>query len=110
VTTGAGAGRGELSGAQKAGPDGLTIEMVIECSDVVVAKALNEALMPDNRYFPKDQRFKATREGSLIRFLVESPRARPALSTAASIISDARLFRDIWVESKTRGLGNAAQG
>jgi hypothetical protein len=83
---------------------------VIECSDDVVAKALNEALMPDNRYFPKDQRFRASREGSLIRFGVESPRTRPAISTVASIISDARLFRDVWVESKTRGLGNTAQG
>jgi hypothetical protein len=83
---------------------------VIECSDDVVAKALNEALMPDNRYFPKDQRFRASREGSLIRFGVESPRTRPAISTVASIISDTRLFRDVWVESKTRGLGNTAQG
>jgi hypothetical protein len=87
----------------------LTIDLVIECSDVVVAEALNEALMPDNRYFPKDQRFKASREGPLVRFNVESPRARPALSTVSSIISDAGLFRDVWVEAKTRGLGNAVQ-
>jgi len=83
---------------------------VIECGDEAVADALNEALMPDNRYFPKDQRFKASKEGSSIRFNVKSPRARPALSTVASIVSDARLFRDVWLEAKTRGLGNAAQG
>ncbi|HEV2389975.1 MAG TPA: hypothetical protein VGS04_04540, partial [Nitrososphaerales archaeon] len=58
----------------------------------------NEALMPDNRYFPKDQRFHASREGNLIRFEVGSPRVRPALSTVSSIISDAMLFRDVWVE------------
>jgi hypothetical protein len=105
-------GSGGKNPVQKAGgsPLLLTLELVIECSDVVVAKALNEALMPDNRYFPKDQRFKASREGPLIRFNVESPRARPALSTVSSIISDAGLFRDVWVEAKTRGLGNAAQG
>jgi hypothetical protein len=50
-----------------------------------VAEALDEALMPDNRYFPKDQAFKASKEGS----------------------ADARLFRDVWLEAKTRGLGSA---
>jgi hypothetical protein len=87
---------------------GLTIELSIECSDGTVATALNEALMPDNRYFPKDQRFQASKEGAVIRFRVGSPRARPALSTVASIISDAKLFGDVWVEAKTRGLGSSA--
>jgi len=87
---------------------GLTIELSIACADEAVAAALNEALMPDNRYFPKDQRFRAAKDGSFIRFSVWSPRARPALSTVSSIISDARLFRDVWVEAKTRGLGSAA--
>ena len=61
--------------------------------------------MPDNRYFPKDQRFKASREGRFLRFEVESPRTRPALSTVTSIVSDAKLFRDIWAESRTRSPG-----
>lgn len=86
----------------------LTIELLIECRDETVAAALNEALMPDNRYFPKDQRFKASKEGAFIRFTVGSPRARPALSTVASLISDAKLFSDLWVETETRGLGSAA--
>jgi hypothetical protein len=58
--------------------------------------------MPDNRYFPKDQSFQAEKEGSVIWFNVASPRARPVISTVASIISDARLFRDIWLEAETR--------
>jgi hypothetical protein len=70
---------------------------------------LNEALMPDNRHFPKDQRFLASKKGSTILYTVASPRARPALSTVSSIISDTKLFGDVWVEVKTRGLGNAAQ-
>lgn len=86
---------------------GLSLELVIECADEAVAAALNDALMPDNRYFPKDQRFQASRQGNLIRFSVDSPRARPALSTVSSIISDTMLFRDVWVEAKTRGLGSA---
>jgi len=87
---------------------GLSLELLIECRDESVADALNKALMPDNRYFPKDQRFRASKEGNLIRFTVASPRARPALSTVTSIVSDAMLFRDVWVEAKTRGLGSAA--
>jgi hypothetical protein len=87
---------------------GLTIELLIECRDETVATALNEALMPDNRYFPKDQRFQASREGPIIRFNIGSPRARPALSTVSSIISDAKLFGDVWVEAKTGGLGSSA--
>ncbi len=86
----------------------LTIDLLIECRDETVAAALNEALMPDNRYFPKDQQFRASREGPMVRFLISSPRARPALSTVTSIISDAKLFGDVWVEAKTRGLGSAA--
>jgi hypothetical protein len=84
---------------------GVAVELSIECSDRRVAEALNKALMPDNRYFPKDQRFKASKEGSIIRFDVASPRARPVVSTVASIISDARLFRDIWLVAKTKGSG-----
>ena len=88
----------------------MSVELLIECADEAVAEALDQALMPDNRYFPKDQRFKASREGPSIRFRIDSPRARPVISTVSSIVSDARLFRDVWVEAKTRGLGNAAQG
>lgn len=81
----------------------MTLELSIECGDGEVAEALDATLMPDNRYFPKDQSFRASREGPVLEFRVESPRTRPALSTVASIISDAKLFGEIWVEAKTRG-------
>ncbi len=87
----------------------MTVELSIECGDELVAEALDEALMPDNRYFPKDQSFEASKEGSVLRFEVSSPRARPVVGTVTSIISDARLFRDVWLEAKTRGLGSAPQ-
>ena len=96
------------AGGEKAPEAGLTIELSIECSDEEVATALEEALMPDNRYFPKDQRFRALKDGSIVRFEVRSPRVRPALTTLASIISDAKLFGDVWVEARTRGLGSSA--
>jgi hypothetical protein len=89
------------------GATGLALELLIECGDETAATALNEVLMPDNRYFPKDQLFEASKDGHSIRFSVKSPRARPALSTVASIISDAMLFRDVWVETKTRGQASA---
>jgi hypothetical protein len=80
-----------------------TIELVIECADEETAAALGEALMPDNRYFPKDQTFDASRSGASLRFEVGSPRPRQALGTVTSIISDARLFRDVWEEAKAGG-------
>lgn len=86
----------------------MSLALSIECRDEEVAAALNEALMPDNRYFPKDQTFRATKAGPVLRFEVGSPRVRPALTTVASIISDAKLFGDVWVEAKTRGLGSSA--
>jgi hypothetical protein len=73
----------------------LTLELSIECADGIVAEMLNEVLMPDNRYFPKDQRFAVSRSGPVLRFSVTSPRARPALSTVTSIVSDAKLFQDV---------------
>lgn len=86
-----------------------SVALSIECADEATAKSLNEALMPDNRYFPKDQRFEASMTGSTLQFTVSSPRARPVISTVTSIISDARLFRDVWIEARTRGLGKAPQ-
>jgi len=94
------------SKTKKIGPE-VEIELDIECSEGSTASALNQTLMPDNRYFPKDQKFESSIDGSVIRFRVKSPRARPALGTVASIISDAKLFADLWVEARTRGLGSA---
>jgi hypothetical protein len=81
---------------------GFEAELLIECRDASIAAALNKVLMPDNRYFPKDQRFLASKNGAVVRFKVESPRLRPAISTMSSIVSDSKLFRDVWVESKAR--------
>jgi len=99
----------EPKSGPSAGAAGITIELLIECSDEAAADALSQSLMPDNRHFPRDQRFLASKRGSTVRYTVASPRARPALSTVSSIVSDTKLFRDVWVEVKTRGLGNAAQ-
>jgi hypothetical protein len=86
----------------------VVVELVIECGDSLVASALSDALVPDNRYFPKDQEFSSSIKGPSLSFVVGSPRARQALSTVGSIVSDAKLFSDVWVEAKTRGLGSSA--
>jgi hypothetical protein len=78
----------------------LTAVLRIECRDGQTAKALSGVLMPDNRYFPKDQAFRAHRDGRTVSFEIESQRVRPALSTIASIVSDTKLFRDLWVVSE----------
>lgn len=80
-------------------------ELSIECVDEEVAAALDQALMPDNRYFPKDQEFRASKEGQVIRYEVDSPRVRPALTTMTSLLGDTRLFSEVWIEAKTGGLG-----
>ncbi len=69
---------------------------------------MDDALRPDNRYFPKDQKFRSSRVGRLVRFEIGSPRVRPALATASSIISDTKLFGDVWVEAKVRSPAGGA--
>lgn len=95
--------------SKKRGGGGVEVELAIECADDGTATALSATLMPDNRYFPKDQTFVSSLEGRTIRCVVRSPRTRPALSTVASIISDAKLFGDLWLEARTRGLGPRAE-
>lgn len=80
------------------GPD-VAIELEIECDSERTAAALNDVLMPDNRYFPKDQRFKAERKDALVSYAVLSPRLRPAITTVESILSDSKLFSEIWTET-----------
>jgi hypothetical protein len=54
--------------------------------------------MPDNRYFPHDQVFKARLHGSSLKFSIDSPRVRPALSTVSSILADSKLFCEMTAE------------
>ncbi len=86
----------------------VSISLSIECRDEEVAMALDAALMPDNRYFPKDQSFTSRREGRMLAFRIASPRVRPALTTTSSLIFDARLFSEVWVMAKSEGLPAAA--
>jgi hypothetical protein len=77
----------------------VAIELTVECEDEEAAGSLGQTLAPDNRYFPKDQRFESSRRGRTLRFVISSPRARPGLSTATSLLEDIKLFRDVWLET-----------
>lgn len=87
-----------MTGTRREGSFLLWLE--IECRDERIASDLDAALMPDNRYFPKDQSFKATRKGRLLTYTVGSPRMRPAVTTLKSIIADAKLFLEVWSQAK----------
>ena len=74
----------------------LEIELVIECRTEREASALEEALFPDNSSVPKDQEFSETRKGRTLTYRISSQRAAGAISSAVGLLSDAKLFQDVW--------------
>lgn len=75
----------------------LRVELEIECAGDREGRALEATLSPDNKSIPRDQVFTAERDGSLLRFEVESSRPAAGLSSIASLLSDAKLFQDVWM-------------
>jgi tRNA threonylcarbamoyladenosine modification (KEOPS) complex Pcc1 subunit len=71
----------------------------IECRDEATAKKLHDVLAPDNRAFPKTQRFSFARKGRILLFKVESDRLLSLLSTLESVLSDVGLFQDVSMTS-----------
>jgi hypothetical protein len=78
----------------------VVFDLLIRCVDERTAQSLELVLYPDNRIFPKDQRFNFIRDGKTLRFNIESPRIMPALSSLESLLSDAKLFQEVWSLSK----------
>jgi hypothetical protein len=74
----------------------LTVEITFECLGEREATSLEAALSPDNKSIPKDQRFSSERSGSVLRFKISSPRPASCISSALSLLSDARLFQEVW--------------
>jgi len=74
----------------------LELELTVECEDERTAMSLDQALAPDNRYFPKDMKFGMSRRGRALKFAISSPRLRPGLSTLTGLVEDVRLFGEIW--------------
>lgn len=74
----------------------LTIELVFECVGAREARSLEATLSPDNRGLPKDQELVVSRRGRKLFFTIKSQRSSSAVSSALSILSDAKLFQDVW--------------
>ncbi len=74
----------------------LTVELVFECAGEREADSLRATLSPDNKSVPKDQRLTVEQSGRTLRFIIESPRPAAGLSSALSLLSDAKLFQEIW--------------
>jgi len=74
----------------------LTVELVFECAGEREATSLRSTLSPDNKSMPKDQRLTVEQTGRTLRFIIESPRPVAGLSSALSLLSDAKLFQEIW--------------
>ncbi|MGD0637683.1 MAG: hypothetical protein ABSA72_06565 [Nitrososphaerales archaeon] len=74
----------------------LTIEIAIECLGEREAASLEAALTPDNHPLPKGQRFSSTRIGSVLSFRITSDRQSSCISSAISLLTDARLFDEVW--------------
>lgn len=74
----------------------LVIELVFECGSEEEAEALDAVLAPDNRSIPKDQEFASRRDGPNLSFRISSERASGCVSSALGLLSDARLFQEVW--------------
>ncbi len=76
-----------------------SVWVTMECRDVKTAKKLMMVLSPDNRAFPKDQRFTSEMKGKRLVFRAESERPFSVISTIESILSDVGLFQEVWLLS-----------
>ena len=74
----------------------VTIEMALECAGEREAAALETVLAPDNHRVPKDQTFSFSRSANVLSFKVGSTRAASCFSSALSLLSDAKLFDELW--------------
>jgi len=74
----------------------LTLELLITCRSAEEAASLQRVLAPDNRAVPKDQTFSSRAHGRTLRFSISSARFSGCFSSGISILTDVRLFQDVW--------------
>jgi hypothetical protein len=74
----------------------LTLELTIVCGSPEEAVSLQTVLSPDNKSVPKGQSFSSSTDGRTLSFLISSPKVSGCVSSALSILTDARLFQDVW--------------
>lgn len=75
----------------------LTIEVTFECAGEREAAALEAVLGPDNHALPRGLVLSSSRSGAHLRFRLSSARHSTCVSSAASLVSDAKLFADVWL-------------
>lgn len=74
----------------------LTIDVVFHCGTEREAASLEEVLSPDNKAIPKDQELTSQRQGTVLSYRISSERATGCISSALGLLSDAKLFQDVW--------------
>jgi transcription factor Pcc1 len=74
----------------------LSVELEFECRGEREAASLEAVLRPDNHPLPRGQRITTTRDGGSLRITVTSSRAANCVSSVLSLLSDARLFAQVW--------------
>jgi len=74
----------------------VSVNLVFECAGTKEASALRRTLASDNKSLPKDQRMTVEQDGRELRFSIQSTRPVSVLSSVASLLSDAKLFQEVW--------------
>jgi len=75
----------------------VTVELIFDCAGEREARSLESTLSPDNKSAPKDQELVVERRGRSLHFIIESPRPAAGLVSALSLLSDAKLFQEVWM-------------
>ena len=73
-----------------------TIELSITCATEAVARSLQLTLHPDNKGFPKGQNFHEDCKDRILSISIRSAKVMPALTTLESLLSDIRVFHEVW--------------
>jgi Transcription factor Pcc1 len=77
-----------------------TFKLTLKCADARTAKTLEAVLAPDNRPLPRGLRFAEKRTGRSLAFEASSQNHRSAHAAVESVLSDARLFQEVWLLSR----------
>jgi hypothetical protein len=72
------------------------LELSVDCATPAEARSLQAVLAPDNKSAPKDQTLSSEVEGTRLRIAIRSDRVAGCISSGLSILTDVRLFQEVW--------------
>jgi hypothetical protein len=75
------------------------MNLSVRCIDSKTASSLAKVLTPDNRGFSKELTFVMRRKGPTLSFEVQARSVSQCISTIESVLSDVKLFQEVWVLS-----------